>query len=122
MRLLLLLCLGSVLLAQAPGRDLPQPGRNAAFLAQIQPETRDPEHPWHLYRVPEGSAVVEVVGELTPAEVRRVAFQDFLIWFQADLRAFLRERLNGDGGVMTASLPAAGGPGPLLVPLGGFRF
>jgi hypothetical protein len=89
MRALPCLCLATGLLA---GGTPPQPGLDRAFLTRILADDADGSRPWKTFRVPEdsASAVVEVVGELTPAELRQVAFQEFLVWFQADLRRFWR--------------------------------
>jgi hypothetical protein len=121
--LLCLFCLGSALLAH-PAHDLPEPGRNDAFLARVLERPEEGQgRPWHTFRVPpEGaSAVVEVVGELTAEEFRQVRFNEFLAWFQADLRTFWRRH---GGGEVTNPLPTArtGGPGPQLVALGRANF
>lgn len=116
MRRFALLCLAPALWAGG-GRDLPTPGRDAAFLARLMPEQAErPDRPWHTFREPliQGSAVVEVVGELTAEEWRQVRFNEFLAWFRADLRAFLKA--HADGGAFPAAAQAAG-PGPRLVPL-----
>jgi hypothetical protein len=86
MRALLCLCLATGLLAG----EAPQPGRDPAFLARILADPADGAHPWKTFRMPleSASAVVEVVGELSREELRQVAFQEFLVWFQADLRRF----------------------------------
>lgn len=67
------------------------PGLDAAFVAQVRADTQGGTRPWKAFRAPEvqGSAVVEVLGELSPEEVRQVAFQEFMAWFRADLRRFL---------------------------------
>jgi len=120
MRLPLLLCLGSALLAQ-PSQPLPEPGRDEAFLARVLERPSEGQgRPWHTFRVPaEGaSAVVEVVGELTAEEFRQVRFNEFLAWFREDLRKFLLE--HGDTR-MEGGAPAAG-PGPRMATLGRARF
>jgi hypothetical protein len=122
MRLLCLLCLGTALAAQS-ARALPEPGRDGAFLARLmEPPTEGQTRPWHTFREPaEGaSAVVEVVGELTAAELRQVKFNDFLVWFREDLRKFMLAHAGVEMAA-GASTPAAG-PGPRLVPLGRVGF
>ena len=91
MRTLLCLCLFAGLAAAGTP---PQPGLDRAFLARILANNPDGSKPWKTFRVPEdsASATVEVVGEYTPAELRQVAFQEFLMWFQADLRRWWRSR------------------------------
>ena len=126
MRLLCLLCLcclHPVLQAQG-ARDLPEPGLDRAFLARVLERTSgETTEPWHTFRVPPkgASAVVEVVGELTAEERRQIRFDEFLVWFQADLRAFWRKH---GGGEVTTPLPTArtAGPGPQMVPLGRVGF
>lgn len=123
MRRLLLACLGPALLAAAP-KDLPQPGRDAAFLARVLPVAEAaPDRPWRIYREPpvSASAVVEVVGELTAEELRQAKFEEFLAWFREDLRQFLKAHLDGGDFLADAAVPAAG-PGPRMVRLGGARF
>ncbi len=90
MRPLLCLCLTTGLLAGEP----PLPGRDPAFLGRILADTQGGTQPWKTFKVPEdsGSAIVEVVGEYTPAELRQVAFQEFLVWFREDLRRFWRDQ------------------------------
>lgn len=115
--LLCLLCLGLALQAHtAP--DLPEPGRDEAFLARVMASPVEGQaRPWHTFREPaEGaSAVVEVVGELTAEELRQVKFNDFLAWFRADLRRFMRDHAGVE---MAAGAPIPpAGPGPRLVPL-----
>lgn len=131
MRLLPCLCLASGLLAgDAPRAEAPEPGKDRAFLARILGDNADGTKPWRTYRAPEesGSAVVEVVGELTTEELRQVAFQEFIVWFRADLRRFLKAH----GGVLpdpvdlaSATLPVdrfGGNPVPRNVPLGRGNF
>ena len=130
MRVLLCLCLASGLLAGGtPRPEAPEPGRNAAFLAQIMGDDGDGTRPWRTFRPPaeSASAVVEVVGELTREELRQVAFQEFLVWFRQDLRRFLHsiggasEPLN----LASATLPVdrfGGNPVPRNVPLGRSNF
>lgn len=121
MRALLCLCLATGLLAG----EAPQPGRDQAFLARILADSEDGTRPWKTFKVPEASAsaVVEVVGELTREELRQVTFQEFLVWFQADLRRFWRAH-GFDGPpehTVAAVLPVSRSDGktePLVVPLG----
>jgi hypothetical protein len=121
MRALICLCLATGLAAVEP----PQPGRERAFLVRILADSEDGTRPWKTFKVPEASAsaVVEVVGELTREELRQVTFQEFLVWFQADLRRFWRSH-GFDGPpeqAASASLPvsrSSGNYGPLMVPLG----
>lgn len=125
MRALLCLCLASGLLAGEP----PLPGRDEAFLARILAQPGDESRPWKIFRMPEASAsaVVEVFGELTPEELRQVAFQEFIAWFREDLRRFWRAQ--GAAGpvqnLAAASLPVdrfGGNPVPQNVPLGKASF
>ncbi len=123
MRLLVLLCLfcmASVLGAQAPD-DLPQPGADRTFLARFHAVR--PEEAWRYYAAPSrsASAVVEVVGTLSPEEIRQARIAEFLAWFQADLRAFIRKHLGEPDGTAPFA-PGVAGPGPRMVPLGGARF
>lgn len=131
MRHLLCLCLASSLLAgEGPRRELPEPGKNRAFLTRITGDSEGGARPWHAYRVPaeSGSAVVEVVGELTKEELRQVAFQEFLVWFHEDLRRFLRAYggvLPEGSNLAAATLPVdrfGGNPVPRNVPLGRASF
>jgi hypothetical protein len=94
-------------------------------MARILANHGDGSKPWKTFRVPEdsASAVVEVVGELTPAELRQVAFQEFLVWFQADLRRFWRAHgyQGPPADLASATQPVnrfGGNPVPQLVPLG----
>ena len=121
MRALICLCLAAGLWAG----EAPQPGRDRAFLARILADSEDGTRPWKTYKVPEesASAVVEVVGELTREELRQVTFQEFLVWFQADLRRFWRA--HGFDGPPEHAGPAfvlvnrsSGKTEPLMVPLG----
>lgn len=88
MRALICLCLASGLLGGEPVL----PGRDGAFLATILAPAEGAPKPWRTFRLPEASAsaVVEVIGELTPEELRQVAFQEFIVWFREDLRRFWR--------------------------------
>ena len=123
MRALLCLCL--CLAAGLLAGETPQPGRERAFLARILADSQDGTRPWKTFKVPETtpSVVVEVVGELTREELRQVTFQEFLVWFQADLRRFWRSH-GFDGPpeqAASVSLPvsrSSGDYGPLMVPLG----
>ena len=123
MRLLFLFCLGSALLAQT-AHDPPEPGLDRVFLARLLPSISEGQgRPWHLYRAPSASAsaVVEVVGTLTPEELRQARFAEFLVWFQADLLRFRKRYLDGGPDPSPAGLPQ-GGPGPHMVALGGSAF
>lgn len=122
MRVLFCLCLASGLLAG----EAPQPGRNEAFLTRVLADSEGGSRPWRAYRLPpeSASAVVEVVGELTPEERRQATFQEFLAWFRADLHRFFR-RHGGEGflerSLASATLPVerfGGNPVPRPVPLG----
>ena len=126
MRLLLCLCLVSGLFAgERPRPESPQPGRNEAFLSRIQGDN-DGSRPWRTYKLPEdsGSAVVEVIGELTKEELRQAAFQEFIAWFRLDLYRFLNAHGATDmepPGLASATLPVerfGGNPVPRNVPLG----
>lgn len=122
MRALYCLCLATGLLAGEP----PQPGLDRAFLARIMGDAEGGTRPWRAFRAPDigASAVVEVVGELTPAEYRAVAFQEFLVWFRLDLAKFQRAMggtLPLAGSLAAATLPVerfGGNPVPRTVPLG----
>jgi len=94
MRALICLCLATCLWAG----DSPRPGLDRAFLARVLEDSGDGSKPWKTFRVPEASAsaVVEVFGELTKEELRQVAFQEFLVWFRADLQRFWKSRGWGD--------------------------
>ena len=125
MRALICLCLASGLLAG----ETPLPGRDPEFLARILADTEGGAKPWRAYRAPaeSGSATVEVLGELTREELRQVAFQEFLVWFQQDLQRFWHHR--GAAGPATnwaaATLPVnryGGTPVPQNVPLGRVGF
>lgn len=125
MRALLCLCLATGLLAG----EAQEPGRDRAFLARILADSKEGTQPWKTFKVPEdsASAVVEVVGELTREELRQVTFQEFLVWFQADLRRFWRTQ--GFDGPSEQAGPAFipvsrsnGKPEPLMVPLGRMGF
>lgn len=119
------LCLGSGLRAA----DLPRPGEDRAFLARVLTDSGDATRPWKTFRAPSesASAVVEVVGELTPEERRQVAFQEFLVWFREDLRRFFRGRGAAvpASNLASATLPVdrfGGNPVPRNVPLGKVGF
>lgn len=121
MRLLLCLCLALGLRAG----ESPEPGRDAAFVGRILGDVDQGTRPWKAFRVPEpsGSAVVEVVGELSREELRQVAFQAFLVWFREDLRRFWRSHGAAAPGrsLASATLPVdrfGGNPVPQNVPLG----
>jgi hypothetical protein len=124
MRTLLCLCLATGLVAG----EAPQPGRDAAFLARILADTEDGSRPWKTFRAPaeSASAMVEVVGELTREELRQVAFQEFLVWFRADLHRFWRAHgFTGPSELASAALPVdrfGGNPVPRNVPLGRVGF
>ncbi|MEI6591703.1 MAG: hypothetical protein WCL47_00585 [Holophagaceae bacterium] len=124
MRTLLCCCLAVLASAGEPAL----PGRDPAFLAQIVADSEGGTRPWKTFRTPVegGSAVVEVVGELTREELREVTFQEFLVWFHADLRAFLI-RIGGQpsaeaGAAAMASLRYGGQPLPRTYPLGRAAF
>lgn len=131
MRALLCLCLATCLLAGGtPRPEAPEPGRNLAFLSRILADSEGGTRPWRTFRPPaeSASAVVEVVGELTPAELRQVAFQEFLTWFRLDIQRFLHKH-GGTAPVPTslasATLPVerfGGNPVPRNVPLGRANF
>lgn len=139
MRLLLSLCLvsgftagtSSLLAGEGPRPELPEPGKNAAFLARIMGDTDGGVRPWRTFTPPadSASAVVEVVGELSKEELRQVAFQEFVVWFRQDLRKFLRAIGGGAGleptNLASATLPVerfGGNPVPRNVPLGRANF
>ena len=116
---------GLTLAAGLLAGESPCPGRDAAFVARVMAEPGDGSRPWKTFRplAESASAVVEVVGELSPAEQREVAFREFLAWFHEDLRRFFRRW----GGVprptdlAAATLPVdrfGGNPVPKPVPLG----
>ena len=120
MRTLICLCLATGLLAGEP----PMPGRDEAFLARILADTKDGTQPWKALRVPEDSpsAVVEVVGEYSPEELRQANFQEFVAWFREDLKRFwLGHGVPGPAANWAAStLPVrhfGGNPVPQDVPL-----
>lgn len=131
MRALPCLCAGLLLAGTGPlhAGDQPQPGRDRAFLAHILTGAGDPTRPWKTFKAPaeSASAVVEVVGELTKEELRQVAFQEFLVWFRADLRRFFQ---NQGAAVPASNLASAtmpvdrfgGNPVPRNVPLGKASF
>jgi hypothetical protein len=123
MRTLVGLCLAVALSAGEPAL----PGQNQTFLAKLLPPTSEVTRPWKTFRVPEGipSATVEVVGELTPEELRQVTFQEFLAWFREDLRRFWVQHGAAEPAWATASQPVArygGNPVPGPVPLGRVGF
>jgi hypothetical protein len=101
MRALICLCLATGLWAGDP----PRPGLDRAFLA----DAGDGSKPWKTFRVPmeSASAVVEVLGEFTKEELRQVTFQEFVAWFQEDLRKFWRSQgvTVPDRGLASATLP-----------------
>ena len=124
MRTLLCCCLAVLASAGEPAL----PGREPAFLAQIVADSEGGTRPWKTFRnqLEGGSATVEVVGELTREEVREVAFQEFLTWFQADLRAFLIQ-IGGQpradaGAAAMASVRYGGQPLPRTYPMGRASF
>jgi hypothetical protein len=119
------LCLGPCLWAGGEVR----PGYDPGFISRITADTEGGAKPWKRFRVPEDmpSAVVEVVGELTKEELRQITFQEFLVWFHADLRKFWRAH-GYDGpapDLASATLPVTrygGNPVPGNVPLGRVHF
>ncbi len=124
MRTLLCCCLAVLASAGEPAL----PGREPAFLAQIVADSEGGTRPWKTFRNPVegGSAVVEVLGELTREELREVTFQEFLVWFHADLRAFLI-RIGGQpsadaGAAAMAALRYGGQPLPGSYPMGRIGF
>jgi len=125
MRVLICLCLATGLLAG----ERPEPGRDRVFLSRILADAEDGSRPWRALRVPveSGSAVVEVVGELTKEELRQVAFQEFLAWFRMDLQRFWRAGgpVAPAASLASATLPVdrfGGNPVPRNVPLGRVGF
>ena len=91
MRVLCVWLVSAVLWAgSAP--ELALPGRNEAFVLQVVGNTDGGRLPWHAFQLPPitASAVVEVIGYLSPAERRQEAIEEFLAWFHEDLRKFLR--------------------------------
>ena len=125
MRALMCLCLATGLLAG----EMPQPGRDQAFLSRILADSEGGSKPWRTFRTPteSASAVVEVVGELTREELRQMAFQEFLVWFRGDLQRFWRTRGSAAPAASWASatLPVnrfGGNPVPQNVPLGRVGF
>ena len=125
MRPLICLCLATSLLAG----ETPQPGRDPAFLARVLADAEGGARPWKTFRVPEdsASAVVEVVGEYSPEELRQVAFQEFLVWFREDLQQFWRRHGFPDPAANwpSSTLPVnrfGGNPAPQNVPLGKIGF
>ncbi|HJV48653.1 MAG TPA: hypothetical protein VJ549_05210 [Geothrix sp.] len=125
MRALICLCLASGLLAG----EGPRPGLDRAFLSRILAGSVDPSKPWKTFKVPEasGSAVVEVIGELTKEELREVAFQEFLVWFHDDLQKFWHNRgaVAPPTHLGAATMPVdrfGGNPVPKNAPLGRVNF
>jgi hypothetical protein len=109
--------------------ELPQPGRDPAFILQIMGNSEGGRTPWHTFHLPPitASAVVEVVGYLTPEERRESAFQEFLVWFYDDLHKFLANHGGGSSsaGLASATMPVdrfGGNPVPRNVPLGSVQF
>jgi len=112
-------------LAAGPAPELPLPGLDRSFLANLLGDTEGGTKPWRTFQGPpdSASAVVEVVGELSAEELRQATFLEFLAWFHQDLQRFLRRH----GGNPPRSLdPAAatqpvdrfgGNPLPRPVPL-----
>lgn len=120
MRALICFCLAAGLWAG----ENPRPGLNQAFLARILDEAGDGSKPWKTFRAPmeSASAVVEVLGELTKEELRQVTFQEFVAWFQEDLRRFWRRQgfTVPEPGLASATLPVnryGGNPEPQNAPL-----
>ena len=118
MRTLLYLCFAAGLAAG----EAPKPGVNQAFLARLLADSEGGARPWKTFRVPEASAsaMVEVVGEYTPAEIRQMAFQEFLVWFREDLRRFWSHRGAAAATWASSAVPASshgGNPMPEAVPL-----
>jgi hypothetical protein len=119
MRTLLCLCLATGLLAG----EAPRPGLDAAFLSRVLADRADGSRPWKAFKAPadSASALVEVVGELTPDELRQATFQEFMAWFRADLHQFWLE--HGGAPVWEATSPTlpvdrfGGNPVPRNVPL-----
>jgi hypothetical protein len=110
--------------------ELALPGRDPAFLRRILGDSEGGRRPWQTFQLPPitASAVVEVIGELTPEERRQVAFQEFLAWFYADLRKFLHAHGGRPAGALnlaSATLPVerfGGNPIPRNVPIGSVDF
>jgi hypothetical protein len=126
MRVLPCLCLASSLMAGgARHPEVPEPGKDRAFLSRVMGDNDGGTRPWRTYNPPaeSASAVVEVVGELTKEELRQVAFQEFIVWFRQDLRRFLRTiggHLPEPVSLASATLPVdrfGGNPVPRNVPL-----
>lgn len=130
MRTMVCFCLASGLFAgEGPRPEPPEPGRDRVFLARILMDTQGGNRPWRTFRFPHDlpSAVVEVLGELTPAQRREAVFQEFLAWFQEDLKRFLSRHKSGyaPAGMTAASLGGdrfGGNPVPRNVPLGRANF
>ena len=125
MRALLCLCLATDLLAGEP----PQPGRDHIFLGRVLTNANGGSRPWKTFRMPEdtASAVVEVVGEFTPEELRQVTFQEFLAWFRMDLKRFWKTHNadHSEASWSAATLPVerfGGNPVPRNAPLGRVGF
>ena len=125
MRLLVFLCLAAGLWAGDP----PLPGRDVGFLASIVGDTEGGARPWRALKTPveSASAVVEVVGEFTAEDLRQIAFNEFLVWFQEDLRRFWRRQgvAGPPENLAAGALPidrAGGNPVPKNVPLVGVHF
>ena len=85
-----LLCFCLCLATGLRAGEVPQPGRDPAFLARVLADPEGGARPWKTFRVSEDvpSAVVEVVGEYSREELRQVAFQEFQVWFREDLQQF----------------------------------
>ena len=106
------------------------PGHDSAFLLRLLGDTDGGRKPWRTFQVPQesASAVVEVIGELTPAEHRQAAFQEFLAWFRLDLQRFMHTHAgiqSGPANLASAALPVdrfGGNPVPRNVPLGRVGF
>ena len=129
MRPLLCLCAFLSLGTALRAGEAPQPGRDRAFLSRILTDSEGGSQPWKTFRTSaeSASAVVEVVGELTREELRQVTFQEFLVWFQADLQRFWRTRGSAAPAASWASatLPVnrfGGNPVPGNAPLGRVGF
>jgi hypothetical protein len=125
MRALICFCLTTGLLAG----ELPEPGRDPAFLSRVLANSEQGSRPWKTYRTPaeSASAVVEVVGEYTREELRQVAFQEFLVWFRRDLQRFWLNRgaAAPNASLASATLPVnrfGGNPVPQMVALGRVGF
>lgn len=110
---------------EVPRPEVPEPGKDRAFLSRIMGNTEGGTRPWRTYTPPveSASAVVEVVGELTKEELRQAAFQEFIVWFRQDLRRFLRTiggNMAEPVSLASATLPVdrfGGNPVPRNVPL-----